>query len=58
MANSTVQVGLPPEVVDLIDNDRGDVSRSLYLRKLIIESVYKKFNLSKLNAEDAEVIPA
>ena len=44
MANTVVQVGLPPEVVDLIDNDRGDITRSLYLRKLIIEEVYKRFN--------------
>lgn len=44
MANIVVQVGLPPEVVDLVDNDRGDVTRSLYLRKLIIEEIYKRFN--------------
>jgi hypothetical protein len=44
MAQTTVCVGLPDDVLSLVDNDRGDIARSLYLRKLITEAVYKKLN--------------
>lgn len=44
MAQTTVCVGLPDDVLSLVDNDRGDIARSLYLRKLITEAIYKKLN--------------
>lgn len=44
MTKKQVSVSLNSDVVNAIDRDRGDVSRSLYLRKLITEVVYKELN--------------
>lgn len=55
MAKTTVCVGLSDDVLSFIDNDRGDVARSLYLRKLITEIVYKKLNKVLTNSQE---IPA
>ena len=44
MSKKTISVGLTPDVVKIIDSVRGDVARSLYLRKLITEVVYKELS--------------
>lgn len=51
MAQKQVSIGLPEEVLELIDNDRGDVSRAVYMRKLIIEVVYKRLNKCLTNSK-------
>ena len=44
MTKKLISVGLAPDVVKIVDNVRGDIPRSLYLRKLITEVIYKKVN--------------
>ena len=54
MTKKLISVGLAPDVVKIIDSARGDVARSLYLRKLITEVVYKELsNDLTLNSKSA-----
>lgn len=55
MAQTQVSIGLDDEVLELVDNERGDVSRSLYLRKLITEAMYKRV---RKGISNIEVLPA
>lgn len=55
MAKKLISVGLAPDVVKIVDNVRGDVPRSLYLRKLITEVIYKKVNGNLTNEQKAAV---
>ena len=55
MTKKTISVGLTPDVVKIVDSVRGDVPRSLYLRKLITEVVYKELNGNLTNKQKAAV---
>ena len=55
MTKKLISVGLTPDVVKIIDSIRGDVPRSLYLRKLITEVVYKELNGNLTNMQKSAV---
>ena len=52
MAQTQVSIGLADEVLELVDEARGDISRSLYLRKLITEVIYKRLNKCLTTSEE------
>lgn len=52
MAQTQVSIGLADEVLELVDKERGDISRSLYLRKLITEVIYKRLNKCLTTSEE------
>lgn len=55
MTKKLISVGLAPDVVKIVDSVRGDVPRSLYLRKLITEVIYKKVNGNLTNEQKAAI---